>query len=640
MFFAAQLDWMKYTHVGDITVVGMSILLFALNLQTNLHKNKKFFLMLSMIVISGISSISHIVTVRLVQNYSDNLMLIYSLRLMYYILLLINMLLYIKYLTEPLWLDFSAKKKYAYVSVAAIFLLIILDVCGTIFEFGFVITSDFRVIEGVNTFIPIYCVLEATILYMIIRYRSRLIRQVFWGLLSSNLVSIWILTVQRSHGQTSFTTVCFFLPILGLTFMFHSNPFDIDTGAVSEDYFYTEVNESIEKRHDLIIMSCHMINFNHEIRRSNELKFEFFKFFRNNIKRGVLYRFPNDLLILTFKMRKQTDYESTIHQMLESFRNSYSRFNIDFKIVIAQTTEKLTSSSDYAKLIEFTENKMEMNSIHYINDADIDSYFSDSYILNQLKDIAKKQDVNDQRVRVFCQPVYNISIGTFDTAEALMRLELPDTGMVRPDKFIPLAEQYGLIHQLSMIILNKTCHSIRGFIDHDFNINRISVNFSVLDLRYESFISDVTNIIKKNNIPFNKIAIEITESRSDFDFNIMKSKIIELKKLGIKFYLDDFGTGYSNFERIMEIPFDIIKFDRSLLIESLKSEHSEFMVSTFAEMFTKLDYAILFEGVENDRDEKYCTHLKAKYLQGFKYSKPIPIEELEQFIRSIPKIQP
>ena len=115
----------------------------------------------------------------------------------------------------------------------------------------------------------------------------------------------------------------------------------------------------------------------------------------------------------------------------------------------------------------------------------------------------------------------------------------------------------------------------------------------------------------------------------------MKEKVLELQKLGIKFYLDDFGTGYSNFERIMEIPFDIIKFDRSMLIEYAKSDSSKYMVNTFADMFNRLKYSVLFEGVENDTDEENCVKMNAKYLQGYKYSRPIPIEQLRDFLSKV-----
>ena len=105
-----------------------------------------------------------------------------------------------------------------------------------------------------------------------------------------------------------------------------------------------------------------------------------------------------------------------------------------------------------------------------------------------------------------------------------------------------------------------------------------------------------------------------------------------LQKCGIKFYLDDFGTGYSNFEKIMGLPIDIVKFDRSLTIMSGKDEQSKFMVDRFADIFANSGYQILFEGVEDEQDEKRCTAMKAEYLQGYKYSKPIPIEELEGFL--------
>ena len=105
----------------------------------------------------------------------------------------------------------------------------------------------------------------------------------------------------------------------------------------------------------------------------------------------------------------------------------------------------------------------------------------------------------------------------------------------------------------------------------------------------------------------------------------------ELKGSGIKFYLDDFGTGYSNFERIMELPFDIIKFDRSMVAASRSDEKVKDMVSHLARMFSDMDYAVLYEGVETEEDEACCIGMSAKYLQGYKYTKPIPIERLTEY---------
>jgi EAL domain-containing protein (putative c-di-GMP-specific phosphodiesterase class I) len=113
---------------------------------------------------------------------------------------------------------------------------------------------------------------------------------------------------------------------------------------------------------------------------------------------------------------------------------------------------------------------------------------------------------------------------------------------------------------------------------------------------------------------------------------LMKEKIQELKRNGVIFYLDDFGTGYSNMERIMELPFDIIKFDRSMVLASGADARSKRMVSYLAYMFSEMNYYVLYEGVEKETDELMCKDMSATYLQGFRYSRPTPIEELRGYI--------
>ena len=240
--------------------------------------------------------------------------------------------------------------------------------------------------------------------------------------------------------------------------------------------------------------------------------------------------------------------------------------------------------------------------------------------------------MNDPRVKVFCQPVWNTKTGVFSTAEALMRLELPEIGMAFPDQFIPMAEKNDYIHVLSKIILNKTCQNIKKMEEEGYYIERVSINFSVQELHMECFCEDVTSIIKNNGISFDKIAIELTETRNEKDFLMMKEVIEQLQEKNIKFYLDDFGTGYSNFERIIGLPIDIIKFDRSLTILASKNDESKYMVGSFSDIFKKADYQILFEGVEDEHDEEQCIDMNAQYLQGYKYSKPIPIERLKEFL--------
>ena len=252
-------------------------------------------------------------------------------------------------------------------------------------------------------------------------------------------------------------------------------------------------------------------------------------------------------------------------------------------------------------------------------------------IRKELEDIYKQHNLDDPRVLVYCQPVYNVVKGTYETAEALMRLQLEEE-IIPPNEFIPIAESSGYIHVLTEIILHKTCEMVKYFCEQGYIISRISVNVSALELKDPNFSQDLIRIIWQSRVPDNKIAIELTESQTYSDFLLMKERIEELKDKGIIFYLDDFGTGYSSMERIMEIPFDIIKFDRSLVIASRSSDRSHKLVVGMSNIFSSMNYAVLYEGIEEAEDEQMCIGMSASYLQGYKYSKPIPIMELQSYL--------
>ncbi|MBO4877008.1 MAG: EAL domain-containing protein [Ruminococcus sp.] len=624
-----------YSYVGDIVVIALCIVILILLRQTFLRKNSRFRILLALIaLLCGAAYCSLMYHSSLEQG--GNHLYIHLFRLGHNLLLTIVLDLYIQYLHEPLWVPNSVNRQYLYVSVISLVIIIGVDFLLWKTQLGFYIDNDGMAHSGFNVFIILYVLFTVSLFFIIIKHRSRIIRHIFYGLIAVNILSIILLSIQGFFNNTSFTTVSFTLPAICIIFMFHPNPYDIDTGAVSGTYLNSELSDCLSKGKDLLLMRCTMKDFSSNIRKSPELRHEYHKFFRQNVKKGILYHISEDTVLLTLRKQHNVDYEKLMARMIYDFNQKYTQFNMDYKILFMETTTEVIGHEDYTKILDFIDQKMSFNETHRVSSEDILEFYDSCYILSQLEDIAAQRNPDDERVVVYCQPVRNLETGMFDTAEALMRLDLPKVGIVYPDQFIHLAEQNNIIHWLSMVMLSKTCAVISDFLDEGLDIKRISVNFSVLDIRYDSFCTEVKSIIDRNDIPYDKIAVEITESRSDADFNVMKQRVLQLRELGIKFYLDDFGTGYSNFERIMEIPFDIIKFDRSLLIESKKDDSSHFMVSTFAAMFDKLNYSVLFEGVENDEDEEHCRKMRVKYLQGFNYSKPIPIEKLRKFLRNVP----
>lgn len=213
-----------------------------------------------------------------------------------------------------------------------------------------------------------------------------------------------------------------------------------------------------------------------------------------------------------------------------------------------------------------------------------------------------------------------------------MRLRLPDLGMIYPDVFIPIAEQEGNIHALTRVILNKVCRYLAA---HD-QPDRISVNFSMYEITKKEFYDDVMGILSTYRFDRARIAFEITESLNAEHLDEIRDILQKFRDLGIKIYLDDFGTGYSNLEHITNLPIDVIKFDKSLVDSSGYSERSKYLVEGMSSMFHTIGYQLLYEGIETAPDQERCIGMKAQYLQGYRYSKPIPIEELADFINHPP----
>ncbi|MCR5510862.1 MAG: EAL domain-containing protein [Lachnospiraceae bacterium] len=625
----------NYTATGDILVLAMCVLFIVLIHTAYIKRTKNFIYLRAMIVMVIIASLSDIFFHLFMNGMgkSPNI-LIYIFRIVFHMCLAGNLWMYVIYLKEPLHLEYRENKKYVLISAALFILIGLFEILGTVFRFGFYIDEAGSARSVFPVFFVGYVCFLAIIMYLVYQYRDRIFRPILIGVLATVGISIWLIIIQQIHSQSSFTTATFIFPIYAILYLVHSNPYDIESGALGKDAFLDKIRTCYEKNRDLLLMSLYLPDFDKgdggfppEI--ASSIRYFVVYFFRG----ATLFKLTSGHIVLVVDIQRNPDYQYLSNKMIDEFNKVYPIYNRNYKIVIMETWDKVSQNNDYEGLIRYIHSRMPENSIRRVEVRDIKEYLDTVFIRDQLADIANKRNLKDERVLVFCQPVYNIHTGCYDTAEALMRLDLPELGIVYPDKFIPVAEQNNDIQILTKIILSKTCAQIRKIMDEGYIIKRISVNFSVLDMRENDFCAVVQKIIRESGISYDSIAIEITETQSEKDFKLIKKRVNDLKGSGIKFYLDDFGTGYSNFERIMEIPFDIIKFDRSLVIGAAGDDKLKSMMTHLAKMFADMDYDVLYEGVENEADETRCIDMSANYLQGYKYSKPIPIEQLKEYLQ-------
>ena len=623
----------NYTPVGDLIVVAISLVMLVLISFSYIRKTTAFRVYL-LIVPSLIASALLSVTYNLLAARLGPVPVVYIVRCLFHavlFMLFFEFALYIITLTKVE----RGKAIWILCGVLAVVLAVVtVDVILSISAMSAPAASASMNSQGHLVFLIGYLLLAGTCVVLMARVRHRLYNRVMWGFYVTVAISFVILLGQRIlGGGSSFTVATFLFPVLAMYIIIHANPYDAELGAVDSSALADVVRRHYEKKRPFVVMSLFLPAFSAEGKQIPDTIRSLVRRFSVNFFRGsMLFQIDYGHLLLVFRKNSNPDYEHRIEKILNAFKSYHKLYQYSYKIIIGESIDEISKKNEYISFIRNINRTLPENTIHRISPEDVLSFNRMDYILQQLTDIHHNHDLDDPRVLVYCQPVYNVRLSCYDTAEALMRLQLDELGFVMPSDFIYLAEEHGFIHTLTEIILHKTCLELRSMLESGYNISRISVNVSMLELRSDLFCDDISRIIVDSGVPSAAVAIELTESQSETEFDMMKDKILELKDYGIKFYLDDFGTGYSNMERIIELPFDIIKFDRSLVTASSTDERSEKIVHNMANLFNDLHYSVLYEGIETENDENRCREMAASYLQGFKFSRPIPIAELRDFV--------
>jgi EAL domain-containing protein (putative c-di-GMP-specific phosphodiesterase class I) len=622
-----------YTPVGDLIVVSICFVMLILLAFSYSSINRSFKLFLGIIGVLIMSAYSNVSFNKLVSSGStQNYAATNVIRCVYHALLFTIFFLFVAYITEATHLEKAQTVRVMFIAGILWLITVGSDVIAAVRGHGVRITGQGVEFQGADIFLYGYLAYLILLFFMLFNVKDRLYRRVMYGFYGCIAVSFVMMIIQSHYRQSSFTLSAFLYPVIAIFYVMHSNPYDVQLGAVDVRIFEDRVRSYYKKGEEFFFMSLYL----HEVAEESivipeSMRASIRGLASDTFRGALLCQAGKGHSILLIPKKKNSDYNERLNRIMTSFYEEYKKYKYEYKIVIGDCIDDVSRENGYIRFIQGIHKNMSENSVHRVDENDIASFRRREYIRKELHDIHQKKDLDDPRVLAYCQPVFNIRERRYDTAEALMRLQLDETGMVFPDQFIPLAEENHYIHVLTEIILHKTCNAVRNLISSGYYVSRISVNVSVPELKENSFCDDIKRIIDDSGIPDEKIAIELTESQSEDDFNLMKMKINDLKDRGIKFYLDDFGTGYSNMERIMELPFDIIKFDRSLVLACDTSERSKEIVSSLASMFSRMKYSVLYEGVENEKDELMCIGMDASFLQGYRYSRPVPIERLVDY---------
>lgn len=241
--------------------------------------------------------------------------------------------------------------------------------------------------------------------------------------------------------------------------------------------------------------------------------------------------------------------------------------------------------------------------------------------------------MRDDRIEVFYQPIFSTKEKKFVSAEALVRMRDKDGKLVPPGAFISVAEANGKILPLGEIVFDKVCRFFTRESLEQYGLHYIEVNLSVIQCGYPELADDYIAIMEKHQINPKYINLEITESASMAAKNTLLENMSKLMEYGVYFSLDDFGTGQSNLNYIVDMPVNIVKFDRDMSQAFFRDEKAKYVLNAAMQMIHGMKLKIVSEGIETKEQYLAMEELAIDYIQGYYFSKPLPENEFLAFLQ-------
>ena len=242
--------------------------------------------------------------------------------------------------------------------------------------------------------------------------------------------------------------------------------------------------------------------------------------------------------------------------------------------------------------------------------------------------------VEDGSLYVMYQPIYCTENHRFCSAEALLRMRSKALGEISPAEFIPIAERNGAILKMTQFVLETVCRFLRTSGIQEYGIRRVDINLSTLDCTQTDISQRILHCIRQNNLLPSLVSVELTETAFSSLPESINRTLTALSREGVRVLIDDYGTGYSNLSRLTRFPLDIVKIDKSLIMDIPGSATARIVLDNTLEMMKRLRKKVLVEGVETQEQLDYLLPRNdCNYIQGYYFAKPMSEEELVVLFR-------
>lgn len=487
-----------------------------------------------------------------------------------------------------------------------------------------------------------YCL--ATMLLAIVsrkRTESRITRLV----LTFPLIALCFIVVQLIVPQVILTGTAAFTTML-ILFLYLQNQRlvgDELTGLLNRKMFISMLSTVAKSGRHFAILIISLRDFKNVNMRfgtgnGDKLLCLVAKYLSTLVSPRQLYRFSGDEFALLLREAPNESAEAVIEKLQHRFTRVWPLdgleclLNVNFAVVrcpeAGKDADTLMSAIDYTLM----GTKLQPNSDVFYYQATV----REAHLRRrEVAKLLKKAVENDEMI-VYYQPIWSCKTQRFTQAEALLRMKPTPIGSLYPDEFIPIAEESGIIVEMTYQVLEKVCATIAALDalqDERVRLESISVNFSFVQFMQPHVEQRIMAILDRYSVSPSRIKIELTERVLVGDLPLVSSFMSRMHQQGLRFELDDFGTGFSNLSTLLALPLDVIKLDKSLVWSAMRHDERNDFMRCLVHGLHAIHISVIAEGVETEAHKNNIISFGCSAIQGFYFCKPMPQEQMIVFLR-------
>lgn len=409
---------------------------------------------------------------------------------------------------------------------------------------------------------------------------------------------------------------------------------DTLTQLFNKNYFYESVQRILhacpDKEYYMVCLNVKdfkLINNLFGFEKGNELLLHIAKILQTKLPSEAVYgRMENDRFAICIPRHLYSEelLLSCIQQITSLMQDSEYKMKLHAGVYpIAPGETDVSVMCDRANMAISTVKNNYDSTIAFYDTKDMERVMQEKYLLGEFETaLAGNQFV------MFLQPQVTPD-GKPIGAEALVRWNHPERGMIPPYAFIELFERAGLIHKLDLYIWEQAAKKLSEWKKSGQEDLHISVNISVKDFYYLDIYKTFTELVEKYEIPPSRLKLEITETALMLEQDKMLILLEKLQSYGFSVEIDDFGSGYSSLNMLKDIPADVLKIDMGFLRETQNHERTKIILGMIVELAKQLNMAVITEGVETETQLAYLLTIGCDMFQGYYFERPISVQEFE-----------